>query len=240
MPTTAPRCALMNFAHGMHLPRSGAGSIPCSCRIRLIVFRPILYPRFCRAPLIRVYPHVSFSLAILSTSSTISPRFFGRPGPRRWLPSYFLATSSRYQRRIVSGEAIVATAARPFLPNFLPSVASRLRSAFVNRIRLPPSFSLGGGSPPSGNRPALAARGRARPPAKLPALQQQRERHTCLSFGHGRTKIRGSRRSQERRGREEALDITQLREGPVLAQDGRSAGRRWRSFSYPRNPCATG
>ena len=30
----------MNFAHGMRLPRSGAGSMPRSCKIRLIVLRP--------------------------------------------------------------------------------------------------------------------------------------------------------------------------------------------------------
>jgi hypothetical protein len=40
--------------------------------------------------------------------------------PLPLLPSYFLATSSRYQRRIVSGEAMVAIAASPFQPNACP------------------------------------------------------------------------------------------------------------------------
>ena len=35
----APQCALRNVPHGIF--RSGAGSIPFSCRIRLIVLRPI-------------------------------------------------------------------------------------------------------------------------------------------------------------------------------------------------------
>jgi hypothetical protein len=59
----------------------------------------------------------SLYLAIRSTRSTVSPRSFGRPGPRRSLPSYSLATSSRCWRRIVSGEAIVATADSPFRPS---------------------------------------------------------------------------------------------------------------------------
>jgi len=46
--------ALMNLAHGIRVPRSGAGSMPCSCKMRLIVFRPISWPRFRKAPLIRV------------------------------------------------------------------------------------------------------------------------------------------------------------------------------------------
>jgi hypothetical protein len=42
IPTITPRCALMNVAHDIRRPRSGAGSMPCSCKMRLIVFRPTL------------------------------------------------------------------------------------------------------------------------------------------------------------------------------------------------------
>ena len=70
------------------------------------------------------------------------PKFVtGRPCPRCRLLSYFLATSSRYQRKIVSGVAMVATTANPFRPNTFPSVANRLRSASVSRTRFVPSFS---------------------------------------------------------------------------------------------------
>src|SRR5450631_1830772 len=62
--------------------------------------------------------------------------------PRRALPSYFLATSSRYQRKIVSGVAIVATSAKAFRPSFLPSTASCRRSASVNRSRFLSSRSM--------------------------------------------------------------------------------------------------
>jgi hypothetical protein len=90
--------------------------------------------------MIRVYPQRSFSLAILMTRAAISAAVFGLPCPRCWLPSYFLATSSRYQRKIVSGDAMVATVANPFRPNAFPRVASLLRSASVNLTLLGPSF----------------------------------------------------------------------------------------------------
>ena len=35
-----PKCALRNVLHGIVLPRLGAGTRPCSARMRLIVFRP--------------------------------------------------------------------------------------------------------------------------------------------------------------------------------------------------------
>jgi hypothetical protein len=73
--------------------------------------------------------------------AAMSAAVFGRPCPRWWLPSYFLTTKSRYQRKIVSGEAMVAIAASPFRPNALPNMASRLRSASVSFTRFVPSFS---------------------------------------------------------------------------------------------------
>jgi hypothetical protein len=48
------------------------------------------------------------------------------PGLVQW---HFLATSSRYHRKIVSGVAIVASADNPFLPKRQPKIANRLRSA---------------------------------------------------------------------------------------------------------------
>ena len=53
----------MKVLHDMLLPRSGAGAIPWSARILLIVLRPSSCPRFLSAPRRRVYPHVGFSRA---------------------------------------------------------------------------------------------------------------------------------------------------------------------------------
>ena len=51
------QCACRNVFQGMRRLRSGAGSIPWSCRIRCTVVRAISWPRFESAPRIRVYPH---------------------------------------------------------------------------------------------------------------------------------------------------------------------------------------
>jgi len=56
----APQCAFRNVLQGIVFPRSGAGSIPCSLRIRAIVERPRSKPRFMSAPRSRVYPHEGF------------------------------------------------------------------------------------------------------------------------------------------------------------------------------------
>jgi len=77
----------------------------------------------------------------LDLTAAISATVFGRRCPRRWLPSYLLATSSRHLRKIVLGDAIVAIAASPFRHNLLPSMARRLRSASVSLTRFVPSFS---------------------------------------------------------------------------------------------------
>jgi hypothetical protein len=84
---------------------------------------------------------VKEQLADEGDSRTISTDFRGRPGPRFLLPSYFAATNSRYQRRMVSGVAIVATCSNAFRPSALPSFASRRRCPTVSRSRCFPSRS---------------------------------------------------------------------------------------------------
>jgi len=71
----------------------------------------------------------------------MSAAVFGRPCRLCWLPSYFLATNSRYHRRMVSGDATVATSASAFRPRRLPNMASFLRSGSVNLTLLGPSRS---------------------------------------------------------------------------------------------------
>jgi len=117
----APQCALRNVFRGIFLPRSGAGSTPCSLRIRWIVDRPRSKPRFLIAPRSRVYPHVGFSRAIARSCFTFSPRTVcGRATLRERLPPYFAATLSRYHRRIVSGVASDATSASRLRPSGFP------------------------------------------------------------------------------------------------------------------------
>ncbi len=50
----APQCALRKVFQGIVLPRSGAGSMPCSLRMRWMVDRPRSKPRFSSAPRSRV------------------------------------------------------------------------------------------------------------------------------------------------------------------------------------------
>ena len=104
----APQCAfysMMKVLHDMLLPCSGAGTIPWSARILLMVLRPTSYPRFLSAPLSRVYPHIGFSCAMRTMSSQMSFDVSGRPGLRFLLPSYLAAMRSFYQRRSVSNLA---------------------------------------------------------------------------------------------------------------------------------------
>ena len=127
------QCACRNVFPGMRRLRSGAGSIPWSCRIRFTVVRAISWPRFESAPRIRVYPHWGFSTAIWTTSAAPSRRVIGRPRPRRALPSYVWAINLRYQRRIVSGVTMPATCITTRRPSFWPRTASRRRWASVRR-----------------------------------------------------------------------------------------------------------
>ena len=71
--------------YGVRRARSGAGSIPWSCRIRLTVFRAMSWARFASAPRMRVYPHGGFSTAIRTTRSATSRGVIGRPRRRRAL-----------------------------------------------------------------------------------------------------------------------------------------------------------
>ena len=135
------QCACKNAFHGVRRARSGAGSIPWSCRIRLTVFRAMSWPRFASAPRMRVYPHGGFSTAIRTTRSATSRGVIGRPRRRRALPSYFRAISLRYQRRIVSGVTMLATCARIRRPSVWPRTASRRRWASVRRSGRGPSCS---------------------------------------------------------------------------------------------------
>ena len=50
----APQCALRKVFRGIVFPRSGAGSVPCSVRMRWMVDRPRSKPRFSSAPRSRV------------------------------------------------------------------------------------------------------------------------------------------------------------------------------------------
>ena len=70
------------------------------------------------------------TVAIRTTSAATSRRVIGRPRPRRALPSYVLATSLRYQRRIVSGVTMPATCIKTRRPSFWPRTASRPRRRF--------------------------------------------------------------------------------------------------------------
>ena len=74
------QCACRNVFQGMRRLRSGAGSIPWSCRIRFTVVRAISWPRFESAPRIRVYPHWGFSTAIRTTSAATSRRVASSAG----------------------------------------------------------------------------------------------------------------------------------------------------------------
>src|SRR5262249_50731473 len=68
-----------------------------------------------------------FSVASFTTSASILPSVFGRPGLRRELSSYFSAINFRCQANNVSGETIVATAASIFRPRRFALLANRRR-----------------------------------------------------------------------------------------------------------------
>ncbi len=74
-------------------------------------------------------------------TSPISPSIRGRPGALLELPSYFAATSSRYQRSNVSGVTIVEISRSRRRPRSFAVRASRRLCASVNRRRFPPSCS---------------------------------------------------------------------------------------------------
>ena len=75
----------------------------------------------------RLVLHISFATRAstaahcpnaIGVGSRIVSSTRGRPGPRRWLPSYFFANSSLYQRNKVSGVTRSAISFRPSLPAY--------------------------------------------------------------------------------------------------------------------------
>ena len=81
---------------------------------------------------------VGFSFAMQTMSAAMSGLVLGRPGRPCFEPSYFLATSLRYQRTIVSGVTMPATSARRRPPRTLPFTAKRRRWSSVRRSRRGP------------------------------------------------------------------------------------------------------
>ncbi len=75
-------------------------------------------------------------------SSAISRMMPGRPGPRRCAKFHFPATNCRCQRIRVSGETRVSSSNRALRPTAFAFLASNVRSASVNRMRLPCSRSF--------------------------------------------------------------------------------------------------
>ncbi len=127
--------ALRKVFHGIRLRRAGAGSRPWSSRMRLMVLRPSSWPRLRSAPRILVYPQLGFSEANLTTSCCTLAALAGLPALWRAEPSYFLAMSSRYQRKSVSGVTMPASSSRRRRPSGLPLAASRRRWSLLNRNR---------------------------------------------------------------------------------------------------------
>ena len=112
--------------------RSGAGSMPLALRISHTVDAATLTPRPASSPWILRYPHSGFSLASRRTSALTFRRVAGRPVlPRLDLAAQRRRTTSRCQRRIVSG---VTSSRSPWRRAFgitLSKAASSARSAQV-------------------------------------------------------------------------------------------------------------
>jgi hypothetical protein len=83
-------------------------------------------------------PQLGFSVAMRTNSAAISGLVRGRPGWRVFESSYFLATSFRYQRRMVSGVTIPVMSARRRRPRTLPFTAKRRRWSSVRHSRRAP------------------------------------------------------------------------------------------------------
>src|SRR6516165_4333869 len=106
--------------------KKSAAARPSQCAARTTPLSP---------PRIRVYPHVGFSDAMGTTSAAMSRLVLGRPGCRLFEPSYFLATSWRNHRRMVSGVTMPAIDARRRRPTTLPFTARRRRWSSLRRSR---------------------------------------------------------------------------------------------------------
>ena len=149
--TISSQCRVRNFQVVFGL-LSGAGSIPCRCRILAIVLRASLCPRLDMAPWMRRYPQARFSSARRTTKVSISFPVRGRPGPRFSCPSYFCAISLLCQANKVSGVTRVATSARSLRPSPLVRAAKRRRWSSLKRNRRSPSSSRRPDSPHADTR----------------------------------------------------------------------------------------
>jgi hypothetical protein len=121
--------------------RRGAGSIPAFLRISHTVEAAIFTPRPASSPWILRYPHAGFSRASRRTRALTFRRVAGRPVlPRMDLAAQRRRTTSRCQRRIVSGVTSSLSPWRRALGITPSSVASSARSAQFRfgRARLPP------------------------------------------------------------------------------------------------------
>src|ERR1019366_6075880 len=117
----------MNVAHVVVCLRSGAGGRPWRCRTLPTVCSETSCPRLASTPTIRSSPQDRFSSAMRTINSSTSLLIRGRPGVRRFCePSNLRATSLRYQARMVSGRAAIATSPSALRPRRRP-ISPRVR-----------------------------------------------------------------------------------------------------------------
>jgi hypothetical protein len=126
-------------AHVVEL-RSGAGSIPASCRISQTVEAATFTPSTSSSPCTRRYPHPGFSRTSRNTRTRIERTVRGRPGCRgRDRRARRRATTSRCQRSTVSGRTTKCSLSSTPLGSRYSSAASNARSPGVNRTLSGPS-----------------------------------------------------------------------------------------------------
>ena len=110
-----------------------------SFRIRWIVPRPRWMQRLLNAPSILVYPQLGFSVAIRTTSCSMSAWVRGRLGRRRAGKVHFRATRTRCQRSRAAGVTMGSRSRSALRPSPFARVAKVRRSASVKMIRRPES-----------------------------------------------------------------------------------------------------
>ena len=114
--------------------RRGAGPIPAACRISHTVDGATVTPSFVSSPWIRRCPHSGFSFARRTTRRAMPGTTGGRPGLRRLLVSYFLATSLRCQASSAAG-VTGKTSAQRLRGTSRASAANQARSSGPYRTR---------------------------------------------------------------------------------------------------------
>jgi hypothetical protein len=120
--------------------RSGAGSIPASCRISQTVEAATFTPSTSSSPCTRRYPYPGLSRTSRSTRERTERTVRGRPGRRgRDRQACRRASMSRCQRSTVSGCTTRCRRLSTFLGSRRSSAASNARSAGVNRALSGPS-----------------------------------------------------------------------------------------------------